>query len=95
MNKASYMQNMETDLLPMNFFLHHQCRVVVVYFVLPRYKSLGTSVASFTFCYVRSKRPGLGVGSPSARCSVVFAVFIKASVLNSCEGFWRIWSITF
>ena len=35
----------------------HQCRVVVVYFVLPPYKSLGTSVASFTFCYVRSSRP--------------------------------------
>ena len=26
----------------------------VVYFVLPPYKSLGTSVALFMFCYIRS-----------------------------------------
>jgi len=40
--------------------------VGVVYFELPPHKSLGTSVASFTFCYVRSTRCWIG----SAMCSM-------------------------
>ena len=29
LNLKSYMQNMEIDLSPINFFSHHQCRVVI------------------------------------------------------------------
>ena len=43
MNKTSCMQNMEKSLSPMNFFLRHQCRVVVVLYsrlVLVLYSSV-------------------------------------------------------
>ena len=29
MRKTSYMQNMDINLSPMNFLLHHQCRVIL------------------------------------------------------------------
>ena len=50
-------------------------------FCTPASQESGYVVASLTFCYFRST--ALSSGPQCARCSVVLAVFIKASVFNS------------